>query len=375
MPRRPSATPALDRRLALLGKLTDEVIRPEPVGYRPDATRPVGWVPQRAAVTGRPLLSSPRSGSTAPGGTAQRRQPTGAPTPERAARTAATAADLGRHRRPAPPAPAVFTLPRALHGAVTRPPRRAVLGLLLVLVLASAVLAGRVVMAHASATPHPVATTGSPPGLVSRSLPAAFASPRPAISGPASPTVAPAKAPGSAPARPTGPGFGSGSGGSSPSTGVALVVDVVGQVKHPGVVHLPTGARVLDAVTAAGGALRSAQTSAVNLARPVVDGEQVVIPKHGQSAVPTGAGAGSVIVPPGAASPASGAGGTPSAVIDLNAADATALDSLPGVGPVLSQRILEWRGQHGRFSSVDELGEVSGIGDKMLAQLTPRVRV
>ena len=129
---------------------------------------------------------------------------------------------------------------------------------------------------------------------------------------------------------------------------------------------LPAGARVVDAVRLAGGALPTADLDAVNLARLVVDGEQIHVPRPGET--PT--------VPPGPNVPGAGtATGDGATVIDLNSADATALDSLPGVGPVLAQRILDWRSQHGRFSTVDELGEVSGIGEKLLDQLRPRVRV
>jgi len=160
------------------------------------------------------------------------------------------------------------------------------------------------------------------------------------------------------------------------ATTAVLLVHVIGQVRHPGVVRLPTDARVLDAVKAAGGATSSADLNHLNLARPVVDGEQIVVPKPGESlAVPGPPG-------PGAAGAGTGSGGQGSAgvgptggLVDLNTADASALDSLPGVGPVLSQRILDWRTGHGRFSSVDELGEVSGIGDKLLARIRPKVRV
>ena len=143
---------------------------------------------------------------------------------------------------------------------------------------------------------------------------------------------------------------------------------VVGQVLRPGLVRLRPGARVADAIAAAGGARSGADLTALNLARPVVDGEQVHVPKPGEavSAAPSA---------PPSPSGAAGAGSIPAQVVDLNTADAVALDTLPGVGPVLAQRILDWRSEHGRFSSVDELGEVSGIGDKLMSQLRSRVRV
>src|SRR5690606_23530504 len=114
-----------------------------------------------------------------------------------------------------------------------------------------------------------------------------------------------------------------------------------GQVERPGIVRLPSGARVVDALDAAGGPTAEADLAAVNLARQVIDGEQVYVPLPDEA-------------PPAAVS------GPVSGVIDLNTADATALVDLPGVGPVLAERIVDWRTEHGRFTSVDELGEVSG---------------
>ena len=154
------------------------------------------------------------------------------------------------------------------------------------------------------------------------------------------------------------------SGVASPSV---VLVDVVGRVRRQGLVTLPAGSRVADAVRAAGGAARGADLAAVNLARRLIDGEQVLVPQPGQAAAPAGS------------APAAGTGGTqvlPSnGVVDLNSATEADLDALPGVGPVLASRILAWRTEHGRFSSVDELAEVSGIGDATLARLRPLVRV
>lgn len=162
-----------------------------------------------------------------------------------------------------------------------------------------------------------------------------------------------------------------------PTAASVLLVHVVGQVRRSGVVRLPPGARVLDAVKAAGGATSSADLAHLNLARPVADGEQIVVLKPGESIPPGGVPGAGGAGPGGAGStsPGSTGAGTTGGLVDLNTADAAALDSLPGVGPVLSQRILDWRAEHGRFSTVDELGEVSGIGDKLLAQIGPKVRV
>ncbi len=128
---------------------------------------------------------------------------------------------------------------------------------------------------------------------------------------------------------------------------------------------LPAGSRVADAVDAAGGATGGADLSAVNLARVLVDGEQVRVPAEGEAPVAPPAS------PGGGAS--GGSSGAPAAPVSLSTADAGTLDGLPGIGPVLAQRIVDWRTAHGRFSSVDELAEVSGIGEKLLEQLRPLV--
>ena len=260
--------------------------------------------------------------------------------------SAGSATDLlddGRYRRQGPPKPTILTVPTALLGARVRPRRLAVLGVLVVLVAVGLVLGIRVAWARSASRPEAIAAVvhGSPGGLVARTVPAAFAT--------------------------------TGAAGSPSATESPMVlVHVVGQVRKPGVVRLPGGSRVLDAVTAAGGLKPTADLNSLNLARVVADGEQIVVPKPGQKIAaasgPAGAGAGST-------SPGSTGGGTAGVLVDLNTADAAALDSLPGVGPVLSQRILDWRIAHGRFSSVDELGEVSGIGDKLLAQIGPKVKV
>ena len=157
---------------------------------------------------------------------------------------------------------------------------------------------------------------------------------------------------------------------SAATTGSAreVVVHVVGAVHHPGLVRLPAGSRVADAVRAAGGTTASARPASVNLARLLVDGEQLVVQRRGSAPLVAAPG------PPGAVGSA-GATPAPSAPVDLNSATLEALDALPGIGPVLAQRILDWRTAHGRFSSVDELGEVSGIGEATLADLRPVVTV
>lgn len=152
---------------------------------------------------------------------------------------------------------------------------------------------------------------------------------------------------------------------ASASAGLTeAVVDVVGQVANPGIVRLPAGSRVIDAVTAAGGPVPGADIARVNLARVVVDGEQIRIPAPGEELPPAAATGGG----------GSSAGGPAAqALVNLNTADEATLDSLPGVGPVLAGRIVQWRAAHGRFTSIEELGEVSGIGERLLEQLRPQV--
>lgn len=139
---------------------------------------------------------------------------------------------------------------------------------------------------------------------------------------------------------------------------------MVGRVAHPGVVTVPGDARVQDVVRAAGGLLADADLTRVNLARHVQDGEQIVIPRPGEE----------VTTAPGPAPAATGTAAS-SSPVDLNSADAAGLDALPGVGPVLAARIVQYRDTNGPFRSVDQLDEVSGIGAKLMEQLRPLVHV
>jgi competence protein ComEA len=133
-----------------------------------------------------------------------------------------------------------------------------------------------------------------------------------------------------------------------------LVIDVAGAVRHPGLYRLRSGSRIDDAITLAGGATAKAQLDTVNLAAPVADGEQIVVPGRGVAAAAAGASA---------------AGSSPSAPLDLNSATLEALENLPGIGPVTAQKILDYRQQHGAFHSVAELQGVPGIGPAHMAQL------
>lgn len=242
---------------------------------------------------------------------------------------------------PAMPLPGVGDPP----GHTAGPPRprvavdmRAAVAMLLVATVA--VVAGVVVWLRArpyevEIGPVPVLATGTPVPAVAAEAPAA----------------APAAA-----------------GVASASPPAELLVDVQGEVRRPGVVRLPVGSRVRDALRAAGGARHGVTTSSLNLARPLTDGEQLVLdPERGPA----------VGVAPGSASgtaPGAGTAGT-AAAVDLNTAGLAELDDLPGVGPVLAQRILEWRERNGRFSVVEELQEVAGIGPATFADLRVRVRV
>ena len=216
-------------------------------------------------------------------------------------------------------------VPVALRGADVVPSRKAVAGLAGLLVAALVLALGLTWLQRPSESPAP---------SVRRSVPASAA-----LSLPPSAT---------------------------PSSGV--VVHVVGAVRRPGLVELAGGSRVDDAVAAAGGATHKADLGSVNLARVLVDGEQIVVLRKGE------AGAS------GATGPSTGGtalSGRPVDLnpVDLNAATIEQLDGLPGVGPVLAKRIIDWRAAHGRFSSVDELTQVPGIGERTLADLRPLVHV
>ena len=152
----------------------------------------------------------------------------------------------------------------------------------------------------------------------------------------------------------------------SPSASELVVVDVDGAVRRPGVVELPRGSRVVDAIKAADGVLPRGDTGSLNLAQVLLDGEQVVVPSLGDAAAPAGPAAG--------ASPAPGVAPT-TAMVSLNTATEVELETLPGIGPVLAAGIVEWRTQNGGFTSIDQLQDVSGIGPSTFADLAPLVRL
>lgn len=148
---------------------------------------------------------------------------------------------------------------------------------------------------------------------------------------------------------------------ASPSPALMLLVDVAGWVRSPGVYEFPEGARVIDAIDAAGGARPGAMLQALNLAAPLVDGTQVLVPREGEQGV----------VPPAAGGGGAVAGG----LINVNTATAAELETLPGVGEVLAQRIIDHRTENGPFTSVDQLVDVSGIGDAILGSIRELVTV
>jgi competence protein ComEA len=210
--------------------------------------------------------------------------------------------------------------PVGLRGARTDPGRRGAAVLVLVAVVAA--LAAGAAAWHSRPRPEAV----PPPAVLSRPDPATSAGPS--------------------------------------ASAASIVVAVTGKVRHPGVVSVPGGARVIDAVQAAGGPLPGADLGTLNLARKLTDGELVAVGVPGPAPV-VGGDTGSGGAP---------AGGT-SGPVDLNTATLAELDTLPGVGPVLAQRILDWRTAHGQFASVDQLADVPGIGESRMAQLRDLVRV
>jgi competence protein ComEA len=167
---------------------------------------------------------------------------------------------------------------------------------------------------------------------------------------------------------------------ASPAAGPdrPAVVSVVGLVHKPGLVTLAPGARIADALQAAGGALDGADTVGLNMARPVGDGEQIVVglaPPAGQPRTLGSSVTSGPVAAPGSGSEKPKAGTKPGAPLDLNTATVEQLDALPGVGPVTAAAIVAWRQANGKFTSIDQLGEVDGIGPSRLDKLRALVRV
>jgi competence protein ComEA len=151
---------------------------------------------------------------------------------------------------------------------------------------------------------------------------------------------------------------------TTPSPPAALFVHVAGWVRHPGVYELRQGDRVIDAIRLAGGARRGADLSVLNLAAPLTDGQQVLVPR------PVPGGPSPAVVPTTGASP-----GAPGGLVNVNTASAEELETLPGIGEVLAATIIQYREEHGPFTSVDQLLDVSGIGEVTLEEIRELVTV
>ncbi|GAB2746078.1 hypothetical protein GCM10010442_77100 [Kitasatospora kifunensis] len=238
--------------------------------------------------------------------------------------------------------------------------RKAALGLLLLLLLAVGYAAqhfwlGRPqAVSVPAATVRPVARSVSQPELARSELAQSESTQsESAQSEPAGQAESATQADPAPPAKPEPAAPRSGAPGSSAPALAPVVVDVAGRVTHPGIRTLAGGSRVADALSAAGGALPGVDTDGLNLARVLVDGEQVLV----------GAPSPPVVGRP----PPSG----PKPPVSLNRATLDQLDALPGVGPVLAQHILDFRSSHGPFRSVDQLRQISGIGERKLTQLKP----
>ena len=147
---------------------------------------------------------------------------------------------------------------------------------------------------------------------------------------------------------------------ASPSPEVVVLVDVAGWVRRPGVYEFTEGARVIDAIDAAGGARSGAVLEALNLAAPLTDGTQILVPREGEEGV--------------APAPVTG-GAVAGGLVNVNSAIATELEELPGIGEVIAQRIIDYRTENGPFATVDELLDVSGIGDAILESIRELVTV
>ena len=238
-------------------------------------------------------------------------------------------------------------------------PRRWSIGLRAAVVASVAVLLVALVVAVvATARPDDVVTLAD----------ASASSGAPA--GPSSPSAGPSTAAGAAGSGDLGVEDAPvGTPAAAPAPGT-VVVHVVGEVREPGLVTVPSGARVADAVAAAGGTTRRADTAALNLARAVVDGEQIRVPRPGEPVpaaddAPDGGGVDGA----GGRGTGAGSGVPPGGGVNLNSAGAADLEELPGIGPALAERIVAWRAENGPFTSVDELDEVSGIGPSVLGQV------
>lgn len=253
----------------------------------------------------------------------------------------------GRHR---PGRTQPLSLPSSLRGARLGVGGPVLRGMVVLVVVVAVVLGVRVAWAERSATPHPVTATGHED---------AAGGTAPASSAPGSSQAVDVGEPSESVTVPT-------------TTPPEVVVHVIGAVREPGVVSVAPGSRVQDAVEAAGGLRDDADLTRLNLARPAVDGERLWVPVPGEEPPPE-LPAPQSVAPPTMPSAGASDGAAGDGPVDLNTADQAELETLPGVGPVTAERILQWRAEHGSFTAVEELMEVSGIGERTLEQLRPHV--
>lgn len=164
-------------------------------------------------------------------------------------------------------------------------------------------------------------------------------------------------------------------GGSVASPVADATVYVCGAVRSPGVVRLPAGSRVADALELAGGATARAELTAVNLAAVVTDGQQIVVPERGAAGAVTAQATGAAGGSSAASSAASGSVGSVGALVNINTASLTELDALEGVGPATAQKIIDYRTANGPFKTIDEIKNVSGIGDAKFAAMKDSITV
>ena len=207
-------------------------------------------------------------------------------------------------------------------------------------------------------------------GAGSHAAPAAAGASTAMGSPPTGTATAPAMRPATAPTT----GSEAGPGGLSATSG-SVVVHVIGAVSRPGVVTLPPGSRVTDAINAVGGASAEADTQQLNLARVLSDGEQIRVPRIGEVLPAPATQPGGATTPGAGIAPDKPGDGGASGTININTASATDLEKLPGIGPALAQRIVEYRDSHGPFASVDALTDVPGIGKAKLEGLREQATV
>ncbi|MBO3142642.1 hypothetical protein GZ178_04005 [Dermatophilus congolensis] len=221
---------------------------------------------------------------------------------------------------------ALLAVPQRLQTARSVPPTRAIIGALIIGVLACAVVFARWWFTERQAAEHTVPAASTHAGKPSPSGTAGTADKH------------------------------------SQTTPAAITVHVAGKVAKPGVVTVPAESRASQAIAAAGGFARGSDARSINMAKPLSDGEQIIVAALGEPA-------------PAAAVSSPGTSTTAAGKVNLNSADQTTLETLPGVGPVMAGKIIKWRTDNGRFTRVEDLNEVSGVGEKTFAKLAQLVTV